>query len=76
MAKVPKLTDRELSETWRYQKVRDQLHSAWDGDDWDGLAKRRQIAFAKSEQLKAQAALDYIARAHGVAAGPRARKKT
>ena len=31
MAKADKLTDRELAETWRYQKVRDQLNPAWDG---------------------------------------------
>ena len=43
------MTDRELAESWRYQKARDQLNPAWDGDSWEGLTKRQQVAFAKSE---------------------------
>lgn len=58
------LTDRELSESWRYQKVRDQLNPAWDGDSWEGLTKRQQTAFAKSEQKKQKDAIDYIKRVH------------
>jgi hypothetical protein len=62
MANAPKLTSRELAETWQYQKVRDLLDPAWDGDSWEGLTRRQQVAFAKSEQAKKNAALEYLAK--------------
>lgn len=57
-----KMTDREAAETWRYQKARDQLNPAWDGDSWEGLTKRQQTAFIKSEQAKQRAAAAYLAK--------------
>jgi len=55
-----KLTDRALAEIWRYQKARDQLNPAWDGDSWEGLTKRQQSVFAKSEEKKKADALSYL----------------
>jgi hypothetical protein len=64
MTKAAKLTERELAESWRYQKARDQLNPAWDGEDWAALSKRQQAGFAKAEQEREQAALDFINRQH------------